>query len=253
MLSDQQLLRYQRQIFLPEMDVDGQAKLLASHITIVGAGGLAASALPLLVGAGVGQITLWDGDQVEASNLHRQTLFRHADIGHNKAQAAADALAGLNPDVHIKPQPEMLTDTSPLAEGDLILDCTDNLSARTQINQAAVCYAKPLVSGAAIGSTGQVALYPLGQAQAPCWHCVFPEVDGTTLNCAQSGVYGPVVQIIGAMQAQLAIQHLTDCDIEPCLHLFNGQTLSWRKLKMSQNPDCQLPHRSPAQATPPSY
>lgn len=244
MLSDQQLLKYQRQIFLPQVDVTGQQALLDARVCVVGAGGLGAAVLPLLVGAGVGEIHLWDGDVVDESNLHRQTLFRISDIGQPKAVVAKQGLALLNPDSKLIAHPAMLTDYAQLTPCDLVIDCTDNLAVRTLVNRWAVAQQVPLVSGAATAFGGQVALYPLHQSNAPCWQCVFPEVDDQQLNCREAGVLGPVVHIVGAMQAQLALLHLVGHQSSAAsLHLFDGLKMQWRQFSISQSDEC--PTHSP--------
>lgn len=241
MLSDTQLLRYQRQIFLPDIDIQGQERLLNARIAVIGAGGLGAAVMPLLVGAGVGSIELWDGDTVDVSNLHRQTLYRQGDIGRNKAQAAADSLQQLNGDVALIVRNEMLVHPEQLGQYDMVLDCTDNLAVRTLVNRYAVDQQVPLVSGAATAMAGQVALYALDQPDAPCWQCVFPEVSDHQLTCRETGVLGPVVHIIGAMQAQLALLHLLGLgEANTALHLFEGKTMAWRKIVVKQNPDCPV-------------
>ncbi|WP_119394220.1 HesA/MoeB/ThiF family protein [Salinibius halmophilus] len=241
MLSDEQLLRYQRQIFLDEINVNGQEKLLAAKVAVIGAGGLGATVLPLLVGAGVGQIEIWDGDQVDVSNLHRQTLYRVSDVGINKATAAAAALSGLNDDCRLTPVPRMLAQAQELGGYDLIVDCTDNLAARVLINRWAVEQAVSLVSGAAIGLTGQVAVYPLNRKDSPCWQCVFPELNEQQLNCREAGVLGPVVAAVGAMQAQLVILALTsNLPAANQLHLFDGKRMSWRAMTIAQSSDCPV-------------
>lgn len=239
MLSDQQLLKYQRQIFLPQIDIAGQETLLGATVCVVGAGGLGAAVLPLLAGAGVGSIHLWDGDVVDESNLHRQTMFRVNDIGQPKATVAKQVMLQLNPDCSVRANPSMLTDPEQLEACDLIIDCTDNLTVRTLINRWAVVHAVPLVSGAATAMGGQVALYPLHLADAPCWQCVFPEVDDQQLNCREAGVLGPVVHIIGAMQAQLALLQLVGHKQSTAsLHLFDGATMQWRQFSIAQSTDC---------------
>ena len=179
-MNDEQLLRYARHILLDELGIEGQEKLLAARVLIVGAGGLGSPAALYLATAGVGDITLADDDVVELSNLQRQILHTNASVGRRKAESGRDMLAAFNPQTRVHARVERLAGqalSDAVAQADLVLDCTDNFTTRHAINRACVQHRKPLVSGAAIRFDGQVSVYDLRDDDAPCYHCLFPEAD----------------------------------------------------------------------------
>jgi adenylyltransferase/sulfurtransferase len=200
--------RYARHITLPEVGREGQARVAASRMLIVGLGGLGCPAAQYLAGAGVGKLVLNDFDRVDDSNLPRQILFGEADVGSLKVEAAKAALQRLNAAVEIEALSERLGDSGlqRAAEGvDIVLDCTDNFGTRLAINRACVASAKPLVSGAALRFEGQIGVFGHGPDQ-PCYRCIYSEDDELLGDCAGNGVLAPVPGVIGCLMAVEALR-----------------------------------------------
>ncbi|MDD9821734.1 MAG: HesA/MoeB/ThiF family protein, partial [Gammaproteobacteria bacterium] len=196
--------RYSRQIRLPQVGEAGQLKLREARVFIVGMGGLGAPAAMYLTAAGVGHLTLADFDRVDESNLQRQIIHAHADIGELKAASAAATLRALNPQVDIATLDYSL-DAGDLrdsaAAADLLLDCTDNFPTRFEMNRVALQTRTPLVSGAAIRWEGQVTAFDPRAPASPCYRCLYPDDSVDAVTCAMEGVISPLVGVIGAMQA----------------------------------------------------
>jgi len=236
------LQRYARQMVLPEVGVAGQTALRDSRVLVVGLGGLGCPVARYLVGAGIGQLYLADRDRVERSNLPRQTLYDEGDIGRLKVDAAMAQLGAVDRSVQLSAlhtPPETLR---AIESVDVVLDCTDNFEARFAINHACVKARTPLVSGAAIRWQGQVAAFDLRRG-GPCYACLYPNTGEAAEACEDAGILGPVVGVVGAMQALLALQLLLgQPDVAGLLHLWHARGGDWRKLKLIRDPDC--PHCS---------
>jgi adenylyltransferase/sulfurtransferase len=211
---DDELLRYSRHILLDELGVAGQERILGARVLIVGAGGLGSPAALYLAAAGVGTLVIADGDTVDASNLQRQILHTEARLGAPKALSAEMTLATLNPHVRVIPICERLAGEALAAEvraADVVLDCSDNFLTRHAINRACVRHKKPLVSGAALGFTGQVSVFDLRIAGSPCYHCLFPDgEDLAETRCALMGVFAPLTGLVGSLQAGEALKLLAN-------------------------------------------
>jgi adenylyltransferase/sulfurtransferase len=242
-MNDNQLLRYSRQIMLPQCDIAGQEKLLAAKALIVGAGGLGSPASMYLAAAGVGQITLYDGDAVELSNLQRQIAHHTDDIGTAKAISTRETLLNLNPEVKVNAVNARLEGEALQAEinqADVILDCSDNFVTRFAVNKACVTYKKPLVSGAAIRFEGQVSVFTPGENDSPCYNCLYKNDDEEQQTCATNGVIAPITGIIGSIQALEAIKIIIKSGetLTGRLLLIDGLTMNIRTMRFKKNPHC---------------
>jgi molybdopterin-synthase adenylyltransferase len=209
-MTDDQLLRYSRHILLPEIGIEGQEKIRAAHALVIGAGGLGSPAALYLATAGVGTITLADGDTVDLTNLQRQVLHTSESVGQPKVASGAATIARYNPEVRVVPlhgRAEGAQLDALVAQATVVLDCCDNFATRHAVNRACVKHKKPLVSGAAIRFDGQLSVFDLRQAGAPCYHCLFPEGEELEeLRCAVMGVFAPLTGIIGTLQAAEALK-----------------------------------------------
>ena len=208
-MNDQDLLRYSRHVLLNEIGVEGQERIHASRMLVIGAGGLGSPAALYLAAAGVARLTLVDGDDVDLTNLQRQILHTTARIGMPKVDSGRATLAAINSQVAVVPIGRRvgaaeLTDL--VAEADIVLDCSDNFGTRHAVNRACVALKRPLVSGAAIRFDGQLAVFDLRQPSSPCYACAFPEGEGEDELCAVMGVFAPLTGIVGTMQAAEALK-----------------------------------------------
>jgi len=243
-MNDDQLLRYSRQILLPEIGAEGQMKLAESRALIIGLGGLGSPAAMYLAAAGLGSLVLTDPDQVELSNLQRQIVHVTASIGRDKVVSAQQTLTALNPECRIHAIAEALEGdalTSQVAQADVVLDCSDNFATRFAVNAACVTSGTPLVSGAAIRWEGQLAVYS-GQPGAPCYHCLYGETGAPEDTCTSNGVLAPVVGVIGSLQALEAIKLLTGVgtSLAGRLLIFDALHMHWREMRLKADPNCPV-------------
>lgn len=242
-MKDEALLRYSRQIMLPDMDVAGQQKLVDASVLIVGVGGLGCPAAMYLAAAGVGRLTLADDDKVELTNLQRQIAHSHGKLGESKVGSAAETLRGLNPDVSLALLDQRLAGESleqAVAEADLVVDACDNFTTRFAINRACIKFTKPLVSGAAIRMEGQVAVFDSRRDDSPCYQCLYQEGDDADTSCSTNGVMAPLVGIIGSVQAMEAIKLLAGIGttLAGRLLLLDARSMQWRDMKLPRDPNC---------------
>jgi len=245
-LNDDLLLRYSRHILLPDVGVAGQERISNAAVLIVGAGGLGCPAALYLGASGVGTLLLADGDRVDLSNLQRQIGHATASIGKNKAKSLARSVEDINPEIEVKPIPEALAGDAlqeAVATVDLVIDASDNFATRHAVNRACVTLGRPLVSGSAIGFSGQLAVFDSRRAGSPCYHCLFPDhADEPEVRCAEAGVFSPLVGVIGAMQAVEALKYLTGVG-EPLigrLLLWDGLQAGARVMKVPRDPACPV-------------
>lgn len=245
-LDDDQLLRYSRHILLPDVGVAGQARISASSVLIVGAGGLGCPVGLYLGAAGVGRIVIADGDTVDLTNLQRQIAHVTAAIGENKAASLACSIRAINPEIEVQPLHQVLAGHAlieAVAAVDLVVDASDNFATRHAVNRACVQLKKPLVSGAAIGFSGQLAVFDPGRGAGPCYHCLFPDhADEPELRCAEAGVFSPLVGVIGAMQAMEALKYLAQAGMPLIgkLLLWDGLQAEARVMTVPRDPACPV-------------
>ncbi|MGH8719745.1 MAG: HesA/MoeB/ThiF family protein [Burkholderiales bacterium] len=245
-MTDEQLLRYSRHILLQQIGIEGQEKLLASHVLVIGAGGLGSPAALYLAASGVGRITICDGEAVDLTNLQRQIVHNTPSVGELKTTSAQQTLARINPEVKIVGIPRRVAGdelANAVKSADIVLDCSDNFATRYAVNRACVEFKKPLVSGAAIRFDGQVAVFDLTREDSACYHCLFPEQGKIEdLRCAVMGVFAPLTGIIGTVQAAEALKLLTGAGetLSGRLLLLDCLKMEWREIKLSKDPRCPV-------------
>jgi len=245
-VNDEQLLRYSRHLLLAELGVEGQARLRAAHVLLVGAGGLGCPAALYLATAGVGRLTIADPDVVDATNLQRQILYRAESVGRAKAESARATLQAINPDVEVVALTTRLAGPAlgrAVDAADVVLDCSDNFETRHAVNRACVRLLRPLVSGAAIRFDGQLAVFDPRRPDAACYACLFPEdTQAEELRCAVMGVLAPLTGTIGAMQAIEAMKLIAGIG-EPLtgrLMLLDALHGESRTVRIAKDPHCPV-------------
>lgn len=246
-LSPQEELRYNRQIILRQFDFDGQEALKQSRVLMIGAGGLGCAAAQYLVAAGIGHLTLVDDDKVELSNLQRQVLHCDATVGEMKVHSAQKALERLNPHTEITAIATRLNDDELQAlveQHHIVLDCTDNVATRNQLNRLCFALKTPLVSGAAIRLEGQVAVFTYADNE-PCYECLSALFGEQALSCVEAGILSPVVGIIGATQALEAIKVVTHFAAIPSgkVMLYDAMSSEWRHFGLPKSSNCKTCRR----------
>jgi adenylyltransferase/sulfurtransferase len=248
-MNDQELLRYSRHILLNEIGVEGQQRIRDAHALVLGAGGLGSPAAYYLASAGIGRLTLVDGDTVDLTNLQRQILHTEARVGQPKAESGRQTLAAINPQVEVRPVNRRVDGEALDAlvrEASVVLDCTDNFATRHAVNRACVAHGRPLVSGAAIRFDGQLAVFDRRRVDAPCYACLFPEGEGEDELCAVMGVFAPLTGIIGTLQAAEALK-LVAAERESIGESMHGRLLlvdalamSFRSLRVPRDAACPV-------------
>ncbi|WP_318509579.1 molybdopterin-synthase adenylyltransferase MoeB [Photobacterium leiognathi] len=243
-LTDDEMLRYNRQIILRQFDFDGQEALKASSMLVLGAGGLGCASTQYLAAAGVGKLTLIDDDKVEVSNLQRQVLHHDATVGMLKVDSAKAALCRINPYISVDTIAKRLSDEEllPLIEShNIVLDCSDNVDTRNQLNRLCFKTQTPLISGAAIRMEGQISVYAY-QDNEPCYQCLSALFGQQTLSCVEAGIMSPVVGIVGAVQAMEAIKVVANMGtpLTGKLLMLDALSMSWREMKLMKQPNCSV-------------
>jgi sulfur-carrier protein adenylyltransferase/sulfurtransferase len=249
-LDRDEILRYSRHLIMPEVGLEGQRKLKAARVLIVGAGGLGSPAAMYLAAAGVGTLGLVDFDVVDPTNLQRQLLHGSEDVGRPKLESARDRLTAVNPHVQVVLHPLRLTSENAMGvieDYDLVVDGTDNFPTRYLVNDACALLGKPNVYGSIFRFEGQVSVFDA--ARGPCYRCLFrePPPPGLVPSCAEGGVLGVLPGIIGSMQALEAIKLILGKgdSLLGRLLLFDALKLTWRELKLRKNPECPVCGENP--------
>jgi molybdopterin-synthase adenylyltransferase len=245
-MNDNQLLRYSRHILLDEIGIEGQQRLLAAQVLVIGAGGLGSPVALYLGTAGVGTLTLVDHDTVDLTNLQRQIAHSVARVGEPKVESAARSVNAINPDVRVQALQERADATrldALVRNANVVVDCSDNFATRHAVNAACVAHGKPLVSGAAIGFDGQISVYDTRSPANPCYACLFPQ--GAVIEevqCSTMGVFAPLVGIIGSMQAAEALKLLlgVGTSLAGQLQMLDARTMEWTQIRTARSADCAV-------------
>ena len=244
-MNDDQLLRYSRQIMLPEIDVEGQLRLADATVLILGVGGLGSSASIYLVAAGVGHLILVDFDTVDLSNLQRQIVHRTKDIGRLKVESAHDNLLALNPDTRLTLIDHALTDDElrqQVQAADVVIDASDNFKTRFAVNEACVKTKTPLVSGAAIRFEAQISVFDASNAASPCYRCLYGKDATVDQSCTANGVMSPLLGIVGSVQATEAMKLIMGIGttLQGRLLLLDVLNMEWHSAKLPKDPLCPV-------------
>jgi adenylyltransferase/sulfurtransferase len=244
-LSDQELLRYSRQIMMPEIDIAGQLKLKNAKVLIVGLGGLGCPVALYLAAAGVGQIELLDFDLVDESNLQRQIAHAVSTVGQAKVESAAAAVLSVNPDCQVVTHNRQLdADCAEqiFSKVDVVVDASDNFATRFLINEKAWQAKKVVISGAAIRFEGQVSVYDFRSEQSPCYACLYQDISEEQMTCSETGVVSPLVGIIGSVQAMETIKVIVDIGrpLIGRLLLLDALSMEWRTMRFKRDEHCAV-------------
>ena len=244
-LGDPQLLRYNRQIVLPDIGIEGQQRLLQSHVLLIGLGGLGSPLAMYLATCGVGRLTLADPDRVELANLQRQILYGTSSLGRAKTEEAQRVVEELNPEICVETVAEYLKGDllrEQVQVADLVVDATDNFETRLAINRACVESATPLVSGAVIRMEGQVAVFRNRQKGDACYQCLFGAEPVPEEGCSETGVLGPVAGVVASVQAVEAIKCLLSIGnpLYNQLLLYDAREAQWRMVELVADEQCPI-------------
>ena len=244
-MIDEQLLRYSRQIMLPQIDVMGQQRLLDSCVLIIGMGGLGSPVALYLAACGVGEIVIADDDIVELANLQRQIVHSSNNIGELKVDSAAVTLQSINPEIKISVIAERINGEKlkhRIQQADVVVDATDNLASRLEINQQCFLTRTPLVSASAIRWEGQLTVFDSRQQESPCYQCLYGSMGEVGQSCSENGVMGPVVGMLGCMQANEAVKLLTDAGttLTGRVLMLDALNMEWQTIRLKRDPACSV-------------
>ncbi|MGH8583778.1 MAG: HesA/MoeB/ThiF family protein [Gammaproteobacteria bacterium] len=241
-MDDPALLRYSRQILLPEIDLQGQQRLMSATVMVVGLGGLGSAAASYLAAAGIGHLILVDFDRVELANLQRQVLYRDCDQGRLKVEAARARLTEINPLCRVTARAERYIDAELPDTVDVLLDASDNFAARQALNVASVKRGLPLVSGAAIRFEAQVSVFNPADPEGPCYACLYGSDEDTTESCVETGIIAPLAGIVGSIQALETIKLITGAGtpLTGRLLRLDALTMQWASATVRRDPRCPV-------------
>ena len=244
-MIDEQLLRYSRQIMLPQIDVDGQQRLLDSCVFIIGMGGLGSPVALYLAACGVGEIVIADDDSVELANLQRQIIHSSNNIGQLKVDSAAAAIQSINPEIKISVIAERMNGKKlkhHIQQADVVVDATDNLASRLEINQQCFLTRTPLVSASAIRWEGQLTVFDSRQQESPCYQCLYGSMGEVGQSCSENGVMGPVVGMLGCMQANEVVKLLTGAgtSLTGRVLMLDALNMEWQNIRLKRDPACSV-------------
>ena len=245
-MNDEQLLRYSRHILLPQIGIEGQEKLLAGRVLVIGAGGLGSPVALYLAAAGVGKITLCDGEDVDLTNLQRQIAHHTDSVGKKKVDSARATLAAINPAVEVVALAERVDEKrleALVSQTEIVTDCSDNFATRHAVNRVCVRLKKPLVSGAAVRFDGQVAVFDLRAPGSPCYSCLFPESgEAEDVRCAVMGVFAPLTGIVGSIQAAETLKLLAGAGetLAGRVLLLDALAMQVRTIRLARDPACPV-------------
>jgi len=244
-MNDEQLLRYGRQIMLPQVDIKGQQRLLDSCVIIFGIGGLGSPVALYLAACGIGEIVIVDDDSVELTNLQRQIIHSSKRIGQLKVNSAAEAMNSLNPEINVSVIAERISGEKlkhGIQRADMVIDATDNLASRLEINQHCYTTRTPLVSASAIRWEGQLAVFDSGRQDSPCYQCLYGSMGEVGQSCSENGVMGPVVGILGCMQANEAVKLITGAgtSLVGRVLMLDALNMEWQYIRLKRDPACSV-------------
>ncbi len=244
-LSEEQFQRYARHLILDEVGEEGQEKLLAARVLVIGLGGLGSPAAMYLAASGVGRLVIVDHDKVELTNLQRQIVHTTPAIGEDKTASAARQLAALNPDIEITAINRKLDAAELLAQvraAQVVVDASDNFATRFAINSACVQAKRPLVSGAVVRFEGQVAVFRPDLPDSPCYRCLYADANAPDEACAEFGVLAPAAGVIGSLQATETLKVLLGIGqtLAGRLLILDLLNMEWRTLRLRKDPACPV-------------
>ena len=243
-MNDQDLLRYSRQIMLPQIGSEGQVSLLNSTMLLIGMGGLGSPSAMYLAASGVGHLIIADFDQVELSNLQRQIVHHTDDIGKDKVDSAKAKMVAINPNIKVTTIKDLNENNlnSWISEVDVVLDGTDNFDTRFKVNKACVEEKKPLISAAVIRFEGQLSVFKGYEKHQPCYQCLYSVEGNSDENCVENGILAPVAGVMGSLQALQAIKVVLNLgeQLVGKLMMIDAIDLTFRSVKINKDSTCKI-------------